>query len=170
MDIRKQLLKGHTRTNALKIADYVGNSPGRFKELIGVYLSSPYRITQRAAAALSCCVERTPKLVVPHLNEIINVAKKTDASNAIKRNTVRLLQYIDVPPKYHGRVLDLCYSFLINKKEQVAIKVFSMTVLAGLAKNTPDLQKELKIIIEDQLPYTTAAFISRARKILKQLS
>jgi len=45
-----------------------------------------------------------------------------------------------------------------------------MTVLHQLIQTIPDLKKELKIILEDQLPYASPAFTVRARKILKQLA
>jgi hypothetical protein len=45
-----------------------------------------------------------------------------------------------------------------------------MTVLANIAMEEPDLKDELKIVIEDGLPYGSAAYISRAKKTLKQLS
>jgi hypothetical protein len=45
-----------------------------------------------------------------------------------------------------------------------------MTVLANLAKSEPDLGQELKIIIQDQLPYASAGFQARARAILPQLT
>ena len=49
MDLKKAILKEHSRAQAAKIADYVGNNEARFKELVHVYLAGPYRITQRAA-------------------------------------------------------------------------------------------------------------------------
>ncbi|MFT3946227.1 MAG: hypothetical protein QM763_04560 [Agriterribacter sp.] len=51
----------------------------------------------------------------------------------------------------------------------VSVKAFSLTVLANLANQYPEIIPELKLIIEDQLPHETAAFKSRAQKILKQL-
>jgi hypothetical protein len=60
MDLRKAILKGHTRDQATKIADYVGNNEALFKELVDVYLAGPYRITHRAAWPLSICVECYP--------------------------------------------------------------------------------------------------------------
>jgi len=33
-----------------------------------------------------------------------------------------------------------------------------MTVLLNIVKKEPDLKKELKILIEDQLPYASAGF------------
>jgi hypothetical protein len=44
-----------------------------------------------------------------------------------------------------------------------------MTVLSRIAAFHPELKNELRIIIEDTLPFASAAFISRAKKVLPQL-
>ena len=49
MDLKKEILKGHTKAQTEKIVKYVGNNALRFKALVNVYLSGPYRVTQRAA-------------------------------------------------------------------------------------------------------------------------
>ena len=64
----------------------------------------------------------------------------------------------------------ICFSFLQNPKEPIAVRVFSMTVLAQIAKKQPGLKKELTLMIEDQLPYAGPAFRSRARKVLWELN
>jgi hypothetical protein len=61
------------------------------------------------------------------------------------------------------------FEYLQNPKIAVAIRVFSMTVVANITEGQPDMRRELKLILEDQLPYGTAAFKSRARKVLKQI-
>jgi len=43
-------------------------------------------------------------------------------------------------------------------------------VLGNLAKYYPEIKTELQLIIEDQLPYQTAGYKSRANKVLKQLA
>lgn len=170
MDFRDSLQKEHSRSQTTKIADYVGFNRARFKKLVDVYLAGPYRITQRAAWPLSLCVERHPGLIGPHLTQILNHAVKPNVHDAVKRNTVRLLQFIDIPLKYRGRVADLCFGYLQNRKEAIAIRVFSMTVLSNLGMKEPDLLKELVLLIEDELPYASPAFRSRAQRTLKEVS
>ena len=81
-----------------------------------------------------------------------------------------MFQFIDIPRAYQGDVAAVCFEFLMNPKEPIAVRVFSMTVLANLAKLLPDLQGELRIVIEDQLPYSSPGFMSRAKKVLKNLN
>jgi hypothetical protein len=57
----------------------------------------------------------------------------------------------------------------MDPKEPIAVRVFSMSVLANITRHEPDLKKELRIIIEDQLPFASAGFRARAKKVLKEL-
>jgi hypothetical protein len=169
MDLQKQILKEHSKVNRDRIIQYVGTNKKRFAELIDVYLAGPYRVTQRAAWSVSCCVEQHPELIAPHFKKLLAFVVKPGVHVAVKRNTMRLLQFVDIPKKFHGQVAEICFNFLNDKKETVAVQVFAMTVLADITKHEPDLANELRTIIEDRLPYASAGFRSRASKVLKGL-
>ena len=169
MNLEKEILKEHSRAQMNKITQYVGNDPVRFKKLVDVFLAGPYRVTQRASWPLSHCAENHPELIRPHLKVILNYLKKPGIHDSVKRNTIRFFRFIEIPKQFHAQVIDYCFQYLNDQKEPVAIRVFSMTVLARIAQFHPDLKAELKIIIEDNLPYTSAAFRSRARKVLKEI-
>lgn len=168
MDLRVALSKSSAKDNLRKIADYVGNSAMRFKVLVEVYQKGPYRITQRAAHVISLCVETHPVLVTPHLHTLLAMLEADDVPVAIQRNTLRLLQYCDIPRRFHGTLIDRCFGYLQNRSAPVAVRAFSMTVLQRLIEKEPDLKKELQIILEDELPYASPGFVSRARKILQK--
>ncbi|MES1217149.1 MAG: hypothetical protein ABUT20_16670, partial [Bacteroidota bacterium] len=59
--------------------------------------------------------------------------------------------------------------YIASHDEAIAIKAFSLTVLEKLSHQYPEIKKELKLVIEDRWNYETAAFHSRARKILKEI-
>jgi hypothetical protein len=169
MDIRKEIAKEHSKVMLKKVVEYVGANPTRFKELITIFLQGPYRITQRAAWPLSYCVEQHPTLITPHLGNVLNQLMKPDIHVAVKRNTIRLLQYISIPRHLQGKVADICFTYLSDPKEPIAVRVFSMTVLCHLTKENPELKNELIPLIEDQLPYGSAGFRSRGVKVLREL-
>lgn len=164
------LQKGHSKAHSNAIAYYIGNNANRFKALVKVYLNGPYRITQRAAWPLSICVERWPYLIAPHLKRILDYLHEPDIHDAVKRNTVRLLQFIDIPKKYHGQVAEICFEYLQDRRTAIAIRVFSMTTLSHIIKDQPDMKNELRMILEDNFPYGSAAFKSRAKKVLKEIA
>ncbi len=100
---------------------------------------------------------------------MVKTLRKEKLHNAVKRNIVRFLQEIPIPQKQQGEVMDICFSFIADPREAVAVKAFSLTILENLSKQYPEILQELKVVIESRWNYETAAFHSRARKILKYI-
>jgi hypothetical protein len=169
MNLKDAALKEHSKIQCNRIVKYIGNNPKRFSDLVNVFLEGPYRVTQRIAWPLSYCVEENTTLIHPHLSRILKYVQQSGVHDSVKRNVIRLLQFIDIPKKQQGVVADICFKFFNNKKEPIAVRAFSMTVLANLAKEITELKNELIPLIEDELPFGSAGFVSRGRKVLKEL-
>ncbi len=169
MNLRNEILKEHSKAQCTKIVKWVGNSQPRFDELFYLFLHDEYRVVQRSAWPVSYCVDAYPVLINKHWKTLMLKLKKPNLHDAVKRNSIRFMQEIELPEKYHGEIMDLCFTCLESPKESLAVKVFSMSVIANLAKYYPEIKPELKLIIEDQLPHQSAGFKSRAKKVLKQL-
>jgi hypothetical protein len=167
MNLQKILLEKYSQENCKAIVQWVGSSQQRFDKLFAVFLHGEYRVTQRAAGALSYCVEKHPVFIEKNYSRLLKYLQKTGLHDSIKRNAVRLLQYVDIPKKYQGDVMNICFQYLENPNEAVAIKAFSLTVLSNLAKQYPEIIPEVKILIEDQMPHQTAAFKLRAKTFLQ---
>lgn len=168
MNIEKELTRGHSKAITEQIVAYVGDSQPRFNSLISIFLSNSPRLTQRAAWPLSYCVKAHPVLVKPHYSALLKFLTQPGTHDAVKRNIMRLLQFVEIPARFHGKVIEQSFR-LMDPNEPVAVRVFAMTVLANLCRQHPDLKQELKLIIEDHLPFGSAAYRSRAKKILRQL-
>ena len=169
MNLKEEILKEHSKAQCTKIVKWVGSSQQRFDELFSLFLNDEYRVVQRAAWPVSYCVDTHPQLISKHWKELMDNLKKPNLHNAVKRNSIRLMQHIELPEKYHGEIMDTCFMYLESPAEPLAVKVFSMAVLGNLAKKYPEIKAELKLLIEDQLPLQTVGFKSRGRKILKML-
>ncbi|MBX2900722.1 MAG: hypothetical protein KF775_13795 [Cyclobacteriaceae bacterium] len=168
MKLLETLALPPTKLQKDKVVKYVGASQHRFDELMRVFIAGPYRITQRAAWPLSYCVQVYPHLLQPHFNTITKTLSAPALPDALKRNLLRSLQFVKIPAHYQGRIATCCFAFLTGT-EPVAVKVFAMTVLADLAKDNAELKNEIIPLLEDQLPYGSAGFIARAKRVLKQL-
>lgn len=169
MNLREQLLKEHSKSNCLKVVKWIGDSPARFAELIELFLKDEYRVVQLAAWPMSYVAEAHPELIRKHLPRLVKNLERTDTHPAVRRNTIRLFQHIEIPEKYQGQVMNLCFEYIADPQEKAAVKAFSLTVLENLSKLYPEIRPELKTIIEERMDTETAAFTSRARKILKKL-
>lgn len=169
IDLEQLLREEHSKKQTDRIVRYIGGDKRRFAVLIQLFFKGEYRITQRAAWPLSYCVRAHPRLIVPYFKPLLDNLARKDIHVAVIRNTVRLLQDVAIPKKYHGRVMNTCFEFLQSAETPIAVKAFSLTILANLAADYPEIRGELRLIIEDQWEHATPAIRSRAKRILKQI-
>jgi hypothetical protein len=167
MDLLQLLRSEHSKKQTDRIVRYIGDDPVRFGVLIDLFFKGEYRITQRAAWPLSYCVRAHPTLIGPYFKRLLDNLARKDIHVAVIRNTVRLLQDVDIPKKYHGRVMSTCFEFIQSPETPIAVKAFSLSILANLSSLYPDILGELKLIIEEQWEQATPAFRSRAKRILR---
>ena len=167
MNLRETILAEHSKATCDRIVSWVGSSQRNFDELFNLFLNSEYRVNQRAAWPLSYCVIAHPSFISKHFAKLINNLQRPRLHDSVKRNSVRLLQHIDIPKKFHGKVMDICFGYVSSADEPVAIKAFSLSILQNLSKQYPEIKNEIRLIIEERWQHETAAFHSRARKFLK---
>ena len=167
-NLREQILKEHSKAQCSKIVNWVGASQQRFDELFNLFLNDEYRVVQRAGWPVSYCVIAHPVFITGHWNKLIKNLQKPNLHDAVKRNSIRLLQDITIPKKYQGRLMDICFNYLASPTEAIAVKAFSLGVLTNLAQQYPGIVPEIKLIIEEQLPGQTPALATRAAKFFKK--
>jgi hypothetical protein len=166
MDIRQALLAEHSKWQTMAIVEYVGDDTKRFAELMKIFFAGDYRLTQRAAWPMNYCAEKHPELIYPYLPKLLNCLSQDDGHDAVKRNIVRLLQYVEIPKRFLGKVYSLCVDLINDPSEPIAVRAFALTVAARIAKAEPALLSELQLIVRQHLPHSTAAFQKRAQEIL----
>lgn len=170
MNIREQLLKEHSKSNSLLIYKYIGDDGSRFRELFELFLSDEYRVTQRAAMAVSACFDNNPNLLEPFKKELIANLLTHDSNVAVKRNSIRILQFMEIPEAYKARLFDYCLGKLYQEEETIAVKAFAMQVAFNLVKDFNELKEELKEAIHFNLEHAASAGVkARGKNILKQL-
>lgn len=170
MNLRETILSEHSKTNCDKIVTWIGNNQQRFNELFALFLNDEYRVTQRAAWPLSYSAIAHPALMKNNFEKLIKNLHRPNLHDAIKRNTVRLLQQVEIPEKYEGEVMNICFHYVASPTEAVAIKAFSLTILGKLAKKFPEILPEIKLLIDEQSSHQSAAFKSRSKRLLKEHS
>lgn len=169
MNIREELLKEHSKEQATKIADYACESKRNFKQLMDCFLDKEYRVAQRAAYSVSKAADKNPAMIHPHIKTLVQQLHNNNVHKAVIRNSVRILQQVEIPKELHGEVMNACFHFLETPSTPVAIKVFSLSTLFNLSKTYPEIKHELKLLIEELSANETAAFKSRGKNILSKL-
>ncbi len=168
-NLREQILKEHSKAQCSTIVNWVGVNQQRFDELFTLFLNDECRVVQRAAWPVSNCAIAHPNFIDRHWGSLIKKLQQPNLHNAVKRNSIRLLQDIAIPKKYQGQIMDICFKYVESPSEAVAVKAFSLTVLGNLAKQYPEIIPEIKLLIEEQMGRQTAAFKSRAKMFLKKV-
>jgi hypothetical protein len=166
MNIREALLTEHSKRQTMMIVAYIDGDAGRFRELMTNFLGETYRVSQRAAWAVNYCAQAHPELIRPYFAKLIEQLEDPDAHVAVRRNVARLLQFVEIPARYRGRVFEACYQLVADPDQPVAVRVFSMTVAAKIANGRPELMQELRLIASKYPQAATAGFRSRARRVL----
>lgn len=150
-----------------QIIDYIGVSESRMAELMDFFFHEEWRYNQSAAWPLGVIGENNPHLLLPYLTPMLENLKQ-NPKDAVVRNTVRTLQYIELPEELEGPVYDICMNYLLDIKQAVAIRAFSMTTLANIAEKHPELRSELIVVIQEYFEIESSGFKARARKIIKR--
>ncbi len=169
MNLEAEILSEHSKRVINRIVDFIGNDPERFAELMKLFFGNEYRITQRAAWAVSNVFKRYPNMVVPYLDKMLHLLADTQ-NIAVKRNTVRILQDLEIPEELCGTAFEVCSRLLISPSETIAVRAFSITVLVNLTIRFPELKNETRVLIEAAIQEgASAGMLSRANKELKRL-
>ena len=172
MNIREELLKEKTFTKkqCVEISNFAMASPENLKELMSFFFHNEYRLAQRAAWVTSMVAAVNPSLIKPYIKQLVMQLNRKDVHDAVIRNSVRILQQLEIPEPLHGHLMNYCFELLGKPSTPVAIKAFSLTTLYNLSQVYPEIKNELKLVIKERWNYETAAFKSRGVCILKKLN
>lgn len=170
MNIKNELLREHSKANCIKIASYIGNNAKRFDTLVDLMLNEEYRIAQRASHTLQFCADLHPELVLPYTSKFV-VVLKDKPIDAVKRCITRAWEKIFIPADFQGLVTQIAFDFLQNPQESIAVRAYCITILFNFTQSFPELQTELRLVLEDIiLNETSPALLNRSKKILSQLT
>ena len=153
----------------LPILQYIGSNQEKYDVAIELMLSPDTRIHQKAAWVVQHASEKNPWLINKHIGRITKNLYKKDIHDSVKRATLRSLGLIEIPEENWGELVEVCFQLIIEN-EPTGVKMFAMCVLHSICKKVPELNTELKVILQDQLPFGTPGFKSRANKILAEIS
>jgi hypothetical protein len=169
MDIKAELLKEHSLENAETIAWYIFDHQTEFEHLMELFWEGNNTITQRASWVIIICTEWKPKMVKPFVEKMILKLKKGKLPDSIKRNTVRILEHFPIPAHMDGEITEICFNYLNNPSEAIAIKAFSMTILERIIVKYPELTSELIAAIEKGMDFSSPGYKNRGAKALARL-
>lgn len=179
--LEAQILAEHSKAQTMRMVRWVGHDAERLKILMEIFLNDPpsnplpkgrgyqYIFTQRSAWAVRYIGEKSPEIMLPWLPKLVSNLRQPNLHDAIKRNTLNVFEPLDFPAALDEDLADLCFGYLNDPKEPIAIRCASMTVLEKICKRIPELKSELRLILEEHLEHGSAGFKSRAKRVLGKL-
>jgi hypothetical protein len=124
MNLPKTVSKGYNKETCEKVVRWIGTDKNRFAELMDLVFNAEPRISQRAAWSMSYCAMHHLDLFKPWLGRAVSLIEKKETHSALIRNIVRLLQKVEIPKRYQGRIMDACFGFIQSPDQPPAIKAF----------------------------------------------
>ncbi|WP_461532835.1 hypothetical protein [Sinomicrobium sp.] len=168
------------RKNRKKLSDEVLTAPSLFPELLEACFSGDPQYTSKAAWVLELVCIREPEWILPHLDTFITGLRSLKEDGA-KRSCGKICELLcdhyfsgtanktkdQLTDQQLKKLAEVCFDWLISD-EKVALKAYAMHCLFLLGSVIPWIHPQLCSVLEDGYPYHTAAYQSRAKKILKK--
>lgn len=164
-----QILAEHSKAQTMCVVRWVGHDADPLALLMEIFMGKEYRLTQRSAWAVRYVGENAPELMAPWLPKLVAQLRQPDIHDAVKRNVLNVFEPLEIPENLYDDLADLCFGYLTDPHEAIAIRCVSMTILEKICRDVPELKSELRLIVEEHFEHGTAGFKSRARRILKAL-
>ncbi len=165
-----QLLRAqHSKPQTDKIIRYIGYDADLFEELLDAFLGPDAEMARRAAWVYGYTAHLFPENCFKRWGKLLSLMADPVIHDALKRNFFRALEQMQVPEELLGETVQVCFDQLMNRQQAVAIRVFAMTCLTNMAQQIPELKPEIRLLLEEELPFSEGGFASRARKELKRL-
>jgi hypothetical protein len=168
MDFRSLLLDFPSGAEKDLYIQKVIGSKDLFATLLDLSLFDPDPVAWRAAWILDGSDELQAGLASRYLNKIVRALPKLESKGSL-RSLLRMLCRYDIPEESQGLLIDLCFGYLTSELIPVAVKAHAMQIVYNHVLLYPELKEELVTILEDQIDNNTVGFLSRARRLIKQM-
>lgn len=162
------IMAEYSRTHADFIADIVIKKPLLLGELIDIVFQNSEPLSRRASWPLRIISDRDTHILEPFVPKIIQKLPEVTCVS-ITRSLLALLVNTSIPEEQHGELLQFTFEILIDKGSPVASLIYSTDIFYKLSVKEPDLLNELKLMLEDLIPYGSAGVKSKCRKTINKI-
>lgn len=124
---------------------YIGNDEERVEELLNLFDNKTDKLATRAAWVASWLYEKYP--IVENYGAFLLNTLKTTPLESIRRSMGRVFAFSSLQVGTENLLvplIDTSYSFLMDRKQPIAVRVYSIHILHNAAKRNPELYEELK--------------------------
>ena len=155
-----------SKKHIAQIVNRVHTSAVSVDALMEIFLGDHPRNAELSAWVVGDLGQKHPEMFIKWLPQLIEVLNSENVHGSLKRNALRILEKTNIPDEFLDAATDVCFRLLADPFEEVAIRAFSMGVLSQSCERVPELWPELQLILEENMPHATPAFVSRAKKLM----
>lgn len=150
-----------------KLALESASSDDLFQSLLHSTFSNEDSEAVSASWILTHALEMHPFLMNDQIaKDLLKCAEKV-RSGTIRRNLIRIFQYVDLSQETAFQMLEVAYGFYKDVREEIAVRAFALTCLERHIEHFPEMLEEILFIIERERLMMTPALLARAKRFEK---
>jgi hypothetical protein len=167
-----EFLHDSSRKAADDATRFVKANPESLKDYLHKARNAKYPLCMRSARVIQLFAPGNDALIEPYIDEIVDTIRDTKETG-VRRSFLKI--FIDTELVYktnrQGEIADLCFKYIMNPKEAIAIRAYSIGVLLKIIEKEPDLARELELcleILENDPSPGLHAWFAKIRKTIKK--
>ncbi|UTW62355.1 hypothetical protein KFE98_20515 [bacterium SCSIO 12741] len=159
----------NSKRQAQKIAELIAQKPELFSALVDLFLNASPTLSMRASYVAEFVYLRDTSLVEPHI-EFMARHVLDFPHTGTQRNLLKILARCPLPKENLGYLLQACFDLVENAITPPAVKVWSLELLYRIGLQEPEINGELRLILEALYETGSAGEKVRSRDILKKMN
>ena len=169
MDLKVHLRGRNLKWNWDSISKYCVDHPKSIHQILDYCVDKEVILQQNAGAVLGKIIDLDKQVLIQHLPQMMENLK-LEPHAAVKRATMRVMQFIEISEEVEGEVFDVAMRYLRSADEPIAVKAFAMTAARKICQRYPELANELIPIIEVLVEQkVSSGILNRGQKELRIL-
>jgi hypothetical protein len=157
----------HILTSSYKVdmIAWMAAHPEDFEEAIKLAVSNKQPYSWRAAWLLWSIMEVNDLRIQGCIKDIIGAISNRNDNH--QRELLKILQQMEINEEYEGILFNLCASVWEKIKKKPSVRFTAVKMMVKIAKNHPDLSREIIFLTQDQ--YMDSLSAAAKKSIIKMI-
>ncbi|MCB9251083.1 MAG: hypothetical protein H6605_01325 [Flavobacteriales bacterium] len=118
--------------------------------------------------ALGFAGVKRPIWFLERLDELID-STDSNTPDCVFRAISRVLRDIEIPEKYIGTATYICFQWVSDPEQSIAVKAFCLHTLSHILLKEPEIANELRVITESLMPNASSGLLNTCQKVLRRI-
>ncbi len=170
INLNDELLKPIKEFKAPRVAKNILHGQ-MLTQLVKAAISRDHMLSSRAMWVFAHCSDLDYSNSTKYHKQLIKNLENKNLHNGVIRNTLRLFQQHPVPKNQQAFLLDICFKFISDPLQAIAVRAFAITIVFNISKPYKELLLELYAVLNNlSLADETPGIKSRVKNTIKQIN